>query len=88
MYKLKNRLFLLFQIFLLGAFLRLYRLQDFPVQLNHDEVSQLYDAISIAQTGRDIYGNFLPSIIPSVGDFKSPYYTYITAVFYFIFGGG
>lgn len=88
MYKLKNRLFLLFLIFLLGAFLRLYRLGDFPVHLNHDEISQLYDAISIAETGRDIYGHFLPFIFPSNNDFKPPFYTYITSLFYFLLGGG
>lgn len=88
MYKLKNSLFLLFLIFLLGAFLRLYRLQDFPVHLNHDEISQLYDAISIAETGRDSYGNFLPFIFPSNNDFKPPFYTYMTSVFYLFLGGG
>lgn len=76
----------LFLIILIGAFLRFYRLPDFPIQLNHDEMTQLYDAISISQTGRDIYGNFLPFIFPSVGDFKPPFYTYITSVFYMIFG--
>lgn len=73
-------------IILIGAFLRLYKLTEYPIQLNHDEISQLYDAISIAQTGKDIYGNFLPFIFPSVGDFKPPFYTYITTFFYFIFG--
>lgn len=68
--------------------MRFYRLIDFPVQLNHDEITQLYDAISIAQTGKDIYGNFLPFIFPSVGDFKPPFYTYITSIFYMIFGSG
>lgn len=70
----------------LGAFLRFYKLAEFPIHLNHDEITQLYDAISIAQTGKDIYGNFLPFIFPSVGDFKPPFYTYITSLFYFIFG--
>lgn len=88
MHKLKRRYILLLLVILLGSFLRFYRLSDFPVQLNHDEVSQLYDAISIAQTGRDIYGNFLPLIFPSVNDFKPPFYTYITSIFYLFLGGG
>lgn len=75
-------------IIILGAFLRFYLLLDYPVQLNHDEVTQLYDAISIAQTGKDIYGNFLPFIFFSIGDFKPPFYTYMTSLFYFLFGGG
>lgn len=86
--KLTKLIIILFLIILLGIFLRFFRLSDFPVQLNHDEVSQLYDAISIAQTGRDIYGNFMPTMFVSVHDFKSPFYTYITSLFYFIFGGG
>lgn len=73
-------------VILIGFLLRFYRLSEFPVHLNHDEVSQLYDAISIAQTGKDIYGNFMPFIFPSVNDFKPPFYTYTTALFYFIAG--
>lgn len=85
---LNNKYLILIGIVLIGLFLRFYRILDFPVQLNHDEVSQLYDAISIAQTGKDIYGNFLPTIFPSVQDYKSPFYTYITALFYLVLGGG
>ena len=51
---------LLVLIFLLAAFLRFFRLSDYPVHLGHDEVSQLYDAISISETGKDIYRNNLP----------------------------
>lgn len=83
-----NKFIVLSLIVLLGLFLRFYRLLDFPVQLNHDEISQLYDAISIAHTGKDIYGNFLPTIFPSVQDYKSPFYTYITSLFYLAVGGG
>lgn len=85
---LSNKYCLLLIVVLIGALLRFYKLNYFPVQLNHDEVSQLYDAISIAQTGKDIYGNFLPTMFKSVNDFKSPFYTYITSLFYFILGGG
>lgn len=88
MYRLKKRYLILILIFLLGSILRFYRLVDFPVHLNHDEISQLYDAQSLAQTGRDIYGNFFPFIFPSVGDFKPPFYTYVTSLFYLILGGG
>lgn len=88
MLKLNKRHIILFLIIILGIFIRFYRILDFPVQLNHDEVSQLYDAISIAQTHKDVYGNFLPSIFISVNDYKSPFYTYITSFFYLIFGGG
>lgn len=71
---------------MLGVVLRLWGLQQYPIHLSHDEVSQAYDAISIAQTGKDIYGNFLPTIFPSIGDYKSPFYTYATAVVYLLIG--
>lgn len=77
---------LLIIIIFLGLFLRFYSLEEFPIQLSHDEVTQFYDAISIAQTGRDIYGNFMPFIFESIHDFKPPFYTYITIPFYLIFG--
>lgn len=83
---LKNKIFI--TILLVGIILRFYRLADFPIHLNPDEITQLYEAISIAQTGKDIYGNFLPFIFPSVGDFKPPFYTYLTSLFYIFFGGG
>lgn len=88
MFKLNNKYLILFFIIVLGIILRFYRLLDFPVQLNHDEVSQLYDAISIAQTQKDIYGNFLPTIFPSVQDYKPPFYTYVTSLIFLILGGG
>lgn len=85
---IKKIYLILLVIMLLGIFWRFLKLADFPVQLNHDEVTQLYDAISVAQTSKDVYGNFLPFIFHSVGDFKPPFYTYITGVFYMVFGGG
>lgn len=86
MYKLKGKALIFVIILLLGILLRVWKLQQYPIHLSHDEVSQAYDAISIAQTGRDIYGNFLPTIFPSVGDYKSPFYTYATALVYLIIG--
>lgn len=73
-------------IIIIGAFFRLYKLSDFPIQLNHDEISQLYDAISIAQTGRDIYGNFMPVVFQSTGDFKPAQYTYLSTIPYLFLG--
>ncbi len=81
---LKNKYII--AILILAAFLRFFKLAEYPVHLGHDEVSQLYDAISVAQTGNDIYGNHLPFIFRSVNDFKPPFYTYATIVAYKIFG--
>ncbi len=86
MYKLNGKFTILILILGLGVLLRLWGIQQYPVHLSHDEVSQAYDAISIAQTGKDIYGNFLPTIFPSIGDYKSPFYTYATALVYLLIG--
>src|SRR3989344_8484822 len=73
-------------IVFLGLFLRTYKIDQYPVQLNHDEITQLYDAISIAQTGNDIYGNHLPFIFKSVNDYKAPFYIYATSFAFRLFG--
>lgn len=81
-----KKLILLLLIIFVGGFLRFFKLSEFPVQLNHDEVSQLYDTASIVQTGKDIYGNFLPLAFPSTGDYKVGHYIYISTISYLIFG--
>lgn len=83
---MRKSLIILILVVALGAFLRFYKLSQFPITLSHDEVTQLYDAISIARSGKDIYGNRLPFVFPSVNDFKPPFYTYATALVYKIFG--
>ena len=65
---------LFFAVIILAAFIRFYKLADYPVILSHDEVSQLYDAMSILKTGKDIYSQKLPFIFTSINDFKPPFY--------------
>ncbi len=87
MYKLKyKKIILIFLLIILGGFLRFYKLSDYPIQLNHDEISQAYDTASIVKTGKDIYGNFLPLAFLSTGDYKVGHYIYISTIFYRIFG--
>ncbi len=81
-----KKIILLVLIVLLSAVLRFWDLSNFPIQLDHDEVSQLYDTRSIVETGKDIYGNFLPLAFPSTGDYKVGHYIYISTIFYRIFG--
>lgn len=80
------KLMILLVIVLLGGLLRFVKLAEHPIQLNHDEISQLYDAISIAQTKKDIYGNFLPIVFPSFGVYIPGHYIYITALTSLLFG--
>lgn len=73
------KLLLLFLIFLLASFLRLYKLGSFPSGVNSDEVAIAYDAYSILKTGRDQWGEFLPiTFFKSFGDYKLPLHFYLT----------
>jgi 4-amino-4-deoxy-L-arabinose transferase-like glycosyltransferase len=71
---LRNRLF---QILILGAFLRLFMLGSVPASLNWDEVSQGYTAYSVAHTGMDEWGAKLPMFFRSYGEWKSAVYIYL-----------
>lgn len=87
MHKLRfGKVLLIIIVVAIGGLLRFYKLSEFPVQLNHDEISQLFDTISIVQTLKDVYGNFLPLAFPSTGDFKVGHYIYISTIPLLIFG--
>ncbi len=81
----KNKIILI-ALLIFSFFLRFYKLSDYPIQLNHDEVSQLYDTYSIIKTGKDIYGNKLPLAFPSTGDYKVGHYIYISTIPVWLFG--
>lgn len=80
---LKNRLF---QILTLATIVRLFLLESVPVSLNWDEVSQGYTAYSVAQTGRDEWGEKLPVFFRSYGEWKSAVYIYLLVPLIKIFG--
>jgi len=86
MFKSKNNLIFIALLTLTALFLRFYRLSDFPVSLNWDEVSHGYNAYSLLQTGKDEWGNFLPLIFRAFGDYKLPVYIYLTIFPVLIFG--
>lgn len=75
---------LLIVILLAGLFIRLYK-YNYPPLL-WDEASLGYNAYSILKTGRDEYGQFLPLIFKSFGDYKPGLYVYLTIPFVAIFG--
>ena len=81
----KKTLFLFFLIFILGAFLRFYRLGEVPVGLHTDEVYLGYNAFSILKTGNEITGNFLPIHLKSFL-FSPAGYVYSSIPFIFLFG--
>jgi len=76
----------LFFILFLALLLRLWKLGGIPPHLTPDEASLGYNAYSILKTGRDEYGELLPIIFKSFGDFKPGLYVYLTVPFVAIFG--
>lgn len=73
-------------IFLLAFFTRFIKLGKIPVAFNRDELALAYNAFSIAQTGMDERGRFLPLNIESFGDWKLPGYVYALVPLIKIFG--
>lgn len=73
-------------IIALSFFLRFWKVDTVPPGLGNDEISIAYEAYSIANTGKDSKGVFLPLSFESNGSFKAPLYIYIAAPFIKIFG--
>ncbi len=84
-FKNKKTVILIFILFL-AAFLRLYKLDVIPVSLNWDEVDAGYNVYTIANWGRDEWGDSFPLVFTSFRDDKHPVHIYLTASFVKIFG--
>ena len=83
----KSRFSCLVLILLLAAFLRFYRLGDYPPSFWQDICSIGYDAYSLLKTGKDHWGNPFPHLyLRSLGDFKLPIFTYLTIPGVALFG--
>ena len=74
--------------FSIGFFLRICQLENFPLQINQDELSNIYDAYSIVETGADRWGLKNPVILRAFGenDYRPPLYTWLAAGSIKIFG--
>ncbi len=68
-------------VLLLGGFLRLYHLSSLPISLFGDEIDVGYHAWSLFTTGRDYLGNFLPTYIHSLSEWRAPLMMYLAAPF-------
>lgn len=77
---------LLAVILVLFLFTRLYKIEDIPSSVYWDEASIGYNAFSIAETGKDEWGEFLPIHFRAFGEFKLPVYIYAVVPFVKIFG--
>ena len=79
----KEKIILIF-VLIAAFFLRLSN-YNYPPLL-WDEAALGYNAYSILHTARDEYGQFLPLIFKSFGDYKPGLYVYLTILFVAIFG--
>ncbi len=52
--------FILIPIILIAVILRFWLLGNVPTGVTHDEMGYIYNAYSIAKTGRNVFGEFLP----------------------------
>lgn len=86
MRKLLTTKTLLIGILVLASFLRLWQLGSVPPSPDWDEAALGYNAFSILETGKDEYGNFLPVVLRSFGDYKPALYAYLTIPFIKVLG--
>ena len=68
--------------FALGAFVRLASLDDIPLGVQQDELSNVYDGYSILTTGADRFGDRMPVIVRGFGenDYRPALYPWLTAL--------
>jgi 4-amino-4-deoxy-L-arabinose transferase-like glycosyltransferase len=87
---LKNHLFvvaILLVIVFLAGILRFWGITKNPPALTWDEVAWGYNAYTLGVDGRDEFGRLLPlNYLESFGDFKPPFYAYLTVIPVKIFG--
>ncbi len=81
-----NAKILLFLICLFFIFTRVYKISEIPSSVYWDEASIGYNAFSIAQTGQDEWGDFLPIHLRAFGEFKLPVFIYSVVPFVKLFG--
>lgn len=73
-------------ILILASLLRFSFLSSVPASLNWDEVSMGYTAYSVSTTGRDEWGEKLPLLFRSYGEWKSAVYIYLLVPFIKVLG--
>jgi 4-amino-4-deoxy-L-arabinose transferase-like glycosyltransferase len=81
----KRELFLYVLVVLVtlaGFFLRFYQLDDWPLQVNQDELSNIYDGWSISETGTDRWGSKYPLALRGFGDgdYRPSLYAWLCAL--------
>jgi 4-amino-4-deoxy-L-arabinose transferase-like glycosyltransferase len=65
-----------------AAWLRFYHLDQYPLGVHQDELSNIYDGYSLAETGADRFGDPYPVIVRAFGenDYRPAMYAWLAAV--------
>jgi 4-amino-4-deoxy-L-arabinose transferase-like glycosyltransferase len=71
-----------------GAWLRLVSLDQYPLGVHQDELSNIYDGYSIAETGADRFGSYHPAVLRAFGedDYRPAMYAWLAAAPIKLFG--
>ncbi|MDQ3081540.1 MAG: glycosyltransferase family 39 protein, partial [Gemmatimonadota bacterium] len=69
-------------LLLVGFWLRLYALDQYPLGVHQDELSNIYDGYSISETGADRFGDKYPLQVRGFGerDYRPSLYAWLAAV--------
>ncbi|MBA3341107.1 MAG: glycosyltransferase family 39 protein [Gemmatimonadaceae bacterium] len=69
-------------LLVLGAFVRLYQLDQYPLGVHQDELSNIYDGWSLAETGADRFGDRFPAVVRAFGerDYRPALYAWLAAI--------
>jgi 4-amino-4-deoxy-L-arabinose transferase-like glycosyltransferase len=78
--------YVLLAIFIAALLSRVVGISNYPIGFTQDEASFGYDAYSLLLTGKDQWGETLPLVLRSFGDFKLPLYSYLTIPSIYFFG--
>lgn len=78
--------YLLVILFVIGVFLRFYKLGFVPNGLVRDEISSGYNSWLISKTGKDEWGEALPLHLRAFGEWKLPGYIYLLIPFVRLIG--
>lgn len=85
---MNKRRILLLTILISAGFLRFWQLGIVPVGVTHDELGYIYNSYSISQTGKNVFGEFLPFFTwLNLGGFPFlPVPIYFSIPFFWLFG--
>lgn len=85
---MRKEYWVLLLIIPLASFLRFWQLGIVPVGVTHDELGYIYNSYSISQTGRNVFGEFLPLFTwLNIGGFPFlPVPIYFSIPFFWLFG--